>query len=330
MTATVAGIHLAGDHASRPAGNAVPDGSLYSCSTHSLIYQSNFAGNSWATWATLGGSGDVATDAIWDAAGDLAVGTGANTAAKLAKGSDGDVLTISASTHVPVWAAPAAPAASSYETVITGMSGLVHRWKFEEASSNFADSVGALTLTVSGSAFTYSVAGGPVSGASGSVTFGATSTATTSGAGSIPTGANARTIVLVAKGTGSTTKECLWSYGALSSRNWFTAMLNDGASARLNLDTYGDDLQWVNAPSALSMWHLIAMGTDGSSNILVWCDGQLQTKAEGGALNTSSSNFQIGKDGSSDQLSAWTFDDLAVFNRLLSMVELQKLLNALG
>lgn len=54
------------------------------------------------------GSGDVATDAIWDAAGDLAVGTGANTAAKLAKGSDLDVLTISASTHVPVWAAPAA------------------------------------------------------------------------------------------------------------------------------------------------------------------------------------------------------------------------------
>jgi hypothetical protein len=51
--------------------------------------------------------GDVATDAIWDAAGDLAVGTGANTAAKLTKGSDSDVLTISASTHLPVWQAPA-------------------------------------------------------------------------------------------------------------------------------------------------------------------------------------------------------------------------------
>jgi hypothetical protein len=63
MTATVAGIHLGIDtHANRPAANTAPDGSLYSCSTHSLVYKSNFAGNSWATWATLGtvGGGNLA------------------------------------------------------------------------------------------------------------------------------------------------------------------------------------------------------------------------------------------------------------------------------
>lgn len=38
------------------------------------------------------GSGAVATDTIWDAAGDLAVGTGADTAAKLTKGADGTLL----------------------------------------------------------------------------------------------------------------------------------------------------------------------------------------------------------------------------------------------
>lgn len=60
MVATVAGIHLGIDtHANRPAANTVPDGSLYSCSTHSLIYRSNFAGNSWATWATLAGTGSA-------------------------------------------------------------------------------------------------------------------------------------------------------------------------------------------------------------------------------------------------------------------------------
>lgn len=37
-------------------------------------------------------SGAVATDAIWDAAGDLAVGSGADTAARLAKGSAGATL----------------------------------------------------------------------------------------------------------------------------------------------------------------------------------------------------------------------------------------------
>jgi len=42
------------------------------------------------TWAA--GGGGVATDAIWDAKGDLAVGTGANTASKLAVGTDGKYL----------------------------------------------------------------------------------------------------------------------------------------------------------------------------------------------------------------------------------------------
>ncbi|HYK96130.1 MAG TPA: hypothetical protein VE011_09735 [Candidatus Dormibacteraeota bacterium] len=62
MTATVAGIHLGLDtHANRPAANTVPDGSLYSCSTHNLLYKSNYAGNSWATWGNIaaGAAGTV-------------------------------------------------------------------------------------------------------------------------------------------------------------------------------------------------------------------------------------------------------------------------------
>jgi len=69
------------------------------------------------TYATPSGSGNVATDAIWDAAGDLAVGTGANTAAKLAKGSDGQVLTVDPTTHLLVWATPTgggAPTTADY------------------------------------------------------------------------------------------------------------------------------------------------------------------------------------------------------------------------
>jgi hypothetical protein len=50
-------------------------------------------------------SGAVATDSIWDAAGDLAVGSGANTAAKLTKGADGTVLSVVAGALA--WAAPA-------------------------------------------------------------------------------------------------------------------------------------------------------------------------------------------------------------------------------
>jgi len=46
------------------------------------------------TWVAVGGGGgNVATDAIWDALGDLAAGTGPNTAAILTAGANGEVLT---------------------------------------------------------------------------------------------------------------------------------------------------------------------------------------------------------------------------------------------
>jgi len=55
------------------------------------LYARNSAGTVVGPFAT--GTGDVATDAIWDAKGDLAVGTGANTASKLTVGTNGYVLT---------------------------------------------------------------------------------------------------------------------------------------------------------------------------------------------------------------------------------------------
>ena len=52
-TITIPGMFLTGDHASRPAAGDVGSGSLYSCTDHDLIYQSD--GSSWTTWATAGG-----------------------------------------------------------------------------------------------------------------------------------------------------------------------------------------------------------------------------------------------------------------------------------
>lgn len=56
-------------------------------------YIKDDAGTETDLTATGSGSGDVATDAIWDVKGDLAVGTGANTASRLAVGTNGQVLT---------------------------------------------------------------------------------------------------------------------------------------------------------------------------------------------------------------------------------------------
>lgn len=84
MPATVAGIHLGPDtHANRPAANAsgLPIGSLYVCSTHELIYQTD--GSAWTTWATLssGLTNPMTT------AGDIIVGGASGAPARLGIGS---------------------------------------------------------------------------------------------------------------------------------------------------------------------------------------------------------------------------------------------------
>lgn len=85
--ASPAVLYQAGDHASRPANGS--GCVLYSCTDHDLVYRDD--GTSWTTFMTLvgGAGGDIATDTIWDAKGDLAGGTGANTAAKLTVGTNG-------------------------------------------------------------------------------------------------------------------------------------------------------------------------------------------------------------------------------------------------
>jgi hypothetical protein len=94
-----------------PAGPGVPAGGT----TGQVLTKTS--GTDYATsWTTIsGGGGTVAADPIWDAKGDLAVGTGADTAIRLAAGTTGQVLTVDATTASGLKWAAAAGGGAFYE-----------------------------------------------------------------------------------------------------------------------------------------------------------------------------------------------------------------------
>lgn len=72
------------------------------------------------TFDAPAGTGAVATDPIWDAKGDLAVGTGANTAAKLTVGADDLVLTAASGEATGLKWAAAGGGLSVYWRILIG------------------------------------------------------------------------------------------------------------------------------------------------------------------------------------------------------------------
>jgi hypothetical protein len=212
----------------------------------------------------------------------------------------------------------------SYDDAIAALSAsLVHRWKFAEASGDFADSVGSLTLTASGS-ITYHQAA--PNGSTDAAKFASGARGAAGSMGSAPTGAGARTCAFIYKSDGAlVTNAALFGYGTTSStRQWWAHKLNDGASYSESAATWSDDL--IIASSGLSdgQWHFVAIAYDGGSTLYLFRDGVLHARRLGAALNTGTTNKPKAP---YDNLAAY-LDDVAIWSRCLKRWEMDRLWDA--
>lgn len=106
MTGRIQDVLLGPDtHANRPSATTVANGTLYSCTTHSIIYRSDSA--TWSTWASVGASGAVLLSTV-TTAGDLIVGSGSGAVARLGMGSALQTLRVNAAGTALEYAAPSA------------------------------------------------------------------------------------------------------------------------------------------------------------------------------------------------------------------------------
>lgn len=303
MTVTRFVDHILGPdtHANRPAATgagACPWGTVYHCTTHNMLEMNELG--TWIDWASLAGT----SAAVLTTKGDILT-RDASGLVRLPVGANGTVLTADSSVADGVkWAAAAGGGGTleTYDTAVAALTGVVHRWKFDDASgATVADSVGSLNLTLSG---TYTRATSAPNGAASGTTITATGGAISSGAGSIPTGANDRCIVMLYRTT-SAAAQALIDFGAGATRQNFAASVVANSSSgpgNLQLVAWGDDTLVGYPPitgpeitGSFGEWNLLAIGyRNAALTTFLYHNGALIPKILGGALNTASSNFKVG------------------------------------
>lgn len=214
-------------------------------------------------------------------------------------------------------------------------SALVHRWKFDETSgTSVADSIGSLTLTLSGTV-TRNVA----SKTGVATTFGASAYAVSSGLGSLPTGNASRCFIVIYRTSADTTQQTLVSYGAQSTRQWWDAEHQTADCPALA--TWGDDLNpavktpvigpEIAGPSGRA-WRFGAYGYNATTQeTYAYRDGVMFSRATGVQATATSGNFQVGMPVvSGTSRFAGDIDDILVLNTWPGKTLLDRLLGEIA
>lgn len=266
--------------------------------THISIYWCKSITTGAADWESVtgggGGGGTVLTGAdaagsgvsVYDAAGSsstvIAIRTllqGANTT--ITDNGDG-TITIASSGG----GGGAVDPGLDYDTLITGLSGIVGHWRMNEAlaATVAIDMIGGNNLSRLG-ADVAGMPGGVLGSYYGSwrTTSGLRNTAPTG----LPLGATARTMIAWVRSTSSANGAMAFGYGSAGTRNAFIFYMNGSASGDFNMSAYSDDIAIQGLAWNDNNWHMLAVTYDGSTGGVLYFDGQkVATHTFGGALTT--------------------------------------------
>lgn len=211
------------------------------------------------------------------------------------------------------------------DAVVALSSGLVHRWKYDEASGNFADDVSTLDLTASGT-ITYQQAG--PAGATSAARFASGARGAAGGMGSAPVGNAARTSAILFKTDGDlTTSAAILSWGTTGTARLHWGLLLNAASVGYQdaAQVWTDDLIVAQVGSSDGEWHLLINAWDGNRGLYFYQDGKmLGVKRLTSALNTGTGTTPRTPQ---DNIAIY-IDDALIWNRRLRRWEMDRLWTA--
>jgi len=189
------------------------------------------------------------------------------------------------------WSTPAGGGGGDWETVVAGINGKVHRWKFDESSGYPQDSIGSLHMTTGGGTITRQVASPLGDGMT------MTAVMNGSGNGNAPMSNSTRSIVAVFRDpTASTgTHLALVEYGPTgTTRQWCHACTNHDGIMQVGFLFWSDDHKPGHSATD-NTWHIGVFRYRNRAVSIVVDGMHIYSGATGATLGTvNSGNLKLG------------------------------------
>jgi hypothetical protein len=209
---------------------------------------------------------------------------------------------------------------SYYDVVIA--DGPVHYWRMNQGGATEPDIIASLDGNP-GAGFQSGVPGATGDGDQAINNGGGTSGYVFTGIGDLPTGAAARSVEFLYKGT-ATGKATVFSWGTSNAtRQSFGVAVNEGGDGTIGIWTWSDDHSDATVVNDGDWHHIVVTYAASATEVKLYVDGALvDTFALGGTLNTGTTAARIAGDfHSAANAVVDTIDEIAVYDHELSGAE---------